>query len=87
MKTESFYNLTNDDDVINENDIALSINNVHSMINNNGSQNFIDEDSLNSTKNKEISYNDIISVSSKLYNVLKRNKKHQTIIFVFYNNF
>ena len=34
-------------------------------------------------KDKEISYNDIISVSSKLYNTLKRNKKHQTILFRF----
>ena len=54
-KTESFYNLTNNDDVISENDIALSVNNDHSMINDYVSQNYIDEDSLKSTKEKEIS--------------------------------
>ena len=65
-KTESFYNLSNNDNVINKNDIALSVNYAHSMINDNASQNYIDEDSLKSTKDKEISHNDIKSVSSKL---------------------
>ena len=54
-KTESFYNLTNHDDVINKNDIALSINNDHSMINDKVSQNYIDEDSLKSTNDKKLS--------------------------------
>ena len=86
-KTESCYNnVTNNDNVINKNDIALSVNNDHSMINDKVSQNYIDDDSSKSTKDKEISYNDIMSVSFKLSNALKRNKKHQTIVFVFYYN-
>ena len=79
-KTESFYN---NDDEINKNDITLSVNDDHSMINDKVSQNYIYEDSLKSTKDKEMLYNDIISVSSKLSNALKWNQKHQTIVFVF----
>ena len=55
-KTESFYNnVTHNDNVINKNDITLSVNNDHSMINDKVSQNYVDESSLKSTKNKEIS--------------------------------
>ena len=55
-KTKSFYNnVTNNDNVINKNDITLSVNNDHSMINHNVSQNYTDEDSLKSKKNKDIS--------------------------------
>ena len=53
-KMESFYNLANNDDIIIENDIALSVNNDHSMINENVSQNDIYEDTLKSTKDKKI---------------------------------
>ena len=74
-KTESFYDYTtNNDDAINNNNIILSINNDHSMINYNISHNDIDEDSLKSTKDKEISYNDVMSIETKLINALKQNK-------------
>ena len=83
-KTESFYNtVCNNDNIINKNNITLSVNDDHSMINDKVSQNYI---SLKSIKHEEISYNDIMSVSLELYNALKRNKKYQTIIFVFYYN-
>ena len=52
-KTASFCNLSNNDDIINENDIVLSV-----VIN----LSMIYEDSLKSTKDKEMSYNDIMSV-------------------------
>ena len=84
--TESFYNnVTKNDDVINNNDITLSVPDNHSFINYNISHNNIDEDSLKSTKDKETSYNEIMSNLSKLYNTLKQNKKQQTIVFVFYH--
>ena len=72
-KAEPIYNLTYNDKVINVNVIALSVNDDHSLIHDNDSQNHINEDSLLSTKDKEISYNDIMTVSSKLYNALKWN--------------
>ena len=86
-KAEPIYNLTYNDKVINVNVIALSVNDDHSMINDNVSHNYIDEDSLKSTKYKEISYNEILSVSSKLYNALKQNKNTKLLYSVFYYNF
>ena len=86
-KTESFHNnITNNGDVINKNEIILSVNDDHSTINDKMSRNYIDEDSLKSTKVKDLSYNDIMSVWSKLSNALKLNKKYQTIVFAFHYN-
>ena len=75
-KTESFYNnVSVNNKVVNKNDISLSVNIDHSMINDKISQNYVDEDSLQSTKDREKLYNDIISISTKVYNAIKWNKK------------
>ena len=86
MKPKQNLFVSNDDNVISKNDITLSVNDDHFMINDKVSQNYIDEDSLKSTKDEE-SYNDIISVSSKLFNALKQNKKHQQLNLFFYYSF
>ena len=87
-KTKSFYdNVTNNDDVINKYDIALSIDDDHSMINDKVSQNYIDEDSLKSTKNKEISYNDTMSVVGQNFLMPSNGIKNiKQLYLVFYYN-
>ena len=62
-KIESFHsNATNNANIINNDDITLFETNDHSMIKNNISLNYIDEEILKSTKNEEISYSNIMSV-------------------------
>ena len=42
-----------------------------------GTYNQNDDDGYNSSKNKIMSYNDMMSVASKLHNALQRNRKHK----------